>query len=313
VAAGRTLHRPWWWVVGLAGFLARGGIVLFSLPIVVLPSVVGLTTFIDPNSITAAGLAPRFVALLAAVVGLIAGAVLLGTLVAAATDRVLVRAVVGEGGDSAGSGPEDPTSGPPEAGRPGLGRLLVIRLVSLVPFGLGLAIGGLRLGQVGYQELILPSDSTTPFVIRVLRDAPEIVALLLLTWLASELLGAVAVRVALLDGRTAAGSLGGGIAWILRRPVRSLATLGATVIGSLILVGPAIVIVAIAWDRVRTVFMESIDPVAMFAVAVVLGAVWTLGLTLAGAAAAWRSATWSLALVEDHRGGGPVPVAGGTL
>jgi len=313
VAAGQTLRRPRWWAVGLAGFLARGGIVLFSLPIVVLPSVIGLTTFIGPNSITAAGLAPRFVTLLAAVVALIASAVLLGTLVSAATDRVLVREVVGERGESAGPGPVDVGSGSPEPGRPELGRLLIIRLVSLIPFGVGLAIGGVRLGQVGYQELILPSDSTTPLVIRVLRDAPEIVALLGLTWLASELLGAVAVRVALLDGRTAAGSLGGAIAWILRRPARSLATLGATVIGSLILVGPAIVILAVAWDRVRTVFMESMDPVAMFALAALLGAAWTLGLTVAGAAAAWRSAAWSLALVEDHRGGGPAPVAGGTL
>ena len=68
-------------------------------------------------------------------------------------------------GPSRPTDPRQPTghSRPPEVG---LADLFVVRLVSLLPFALGVAIGGARLGQVGYQELILPSDSTTPFVVR---------------------------------------------------------------------------------------------------------------------------------------------------
>jgi hypothetical protein len=304
LAVIETLGSPRWWAVGLAGFLARGGILVFTIPVVVLPSVVGLTTFIGPNSVTAAGLAPRFVALLAATVVTVAAWILLGTLVAAAVDRALVRAVVGidRPGDPSGT----------DRG-PGLTRLFVIRLACLVPFGVGLAVGGYRLGDVGYQELILPSDSTTPFVIRVLLAAPEVVALLVLTWLASESLGAVAVRLAIVDGRTAVGSLAAGLGWIVRQPVRSSAVTLATVLGSLIVVGPAVVATVVVWGGVRAVLLGTADPVAALAVVALFAITWAGGLALAGIAATWRSAAWSLAVVEDHRGGGPAPAEGGTL
>ena len=80
-AARIVFDAPRLWALGLAGFLARGGIVLFALPIVVLPSVVGLTTFIGPNSVTAAGLAPRFVAIVAITTVVLVGWIVLATLV----------------------------------------------------------------------------------------------------------------------------------------------------------------------------------------------------------------------------------------
>lgn len=305
MAAVETLGSPRWWAIGLAGFLARGGIVVFALPIVVLPSVVGLTTFIGPNSVTAAGLAPRLIALLALTVALLAAWVVLGTLVAAAVDRVLVRTVLDT--DAVGEPPDGAERGP------GLAGLVGIRLACLVPFGIGVAVGGVRLGQVGYQELILPSDSTTPFVVRVLLGAPEVVALLVLTWLASELIGAVAVRLALVEGRTVVGSLAAGLGWIVRRPVRTAAVTVATVLGSLIVVGLAVAAATLAWGSARAVLLGPADPVAAVSVVALFVVTWAGGLVLAGITAAWRSAAWSLAVVEDHRGGGPVPAEGGTL
>ena len=50
--------RPGLWPVALAGFLARGGIVLFVAPVVVAPSLVALATFIGPASITPTGRRP---------------------------------------------------------------------------------------------------------------------------------------------------------------------------------------------------------------------------------------------------------------
>jgi hypothetical protein len=300
-----TLRSPRWWAIGLAGFLARGGIVVFGLPVVVLPSVVGLTTFIGPNSITAAGIAPRLVALLALTVALVAGWVVLGTLVAAAVDRVLVPAVLHDAGFGRGSGGADP--------RTPLARLFAIRLACLVPFGVGVAIGGVRIGQVGYQELILPSDSTAPLVVRILLDAPDVVALLGLTWLSSELLGAVSVRLALVEDRAVLGSLRAALGWIADHPVLSTAVMLATPLGSLILVAPGVAAATIAWGAARTLLLGAADPLASLAAVVAFVALWTGGLALAGLAAAWRSAAWSLAVVEDHRGGGPVTARGGTL
>ena len=45
-----TRERPALWIVALCGFLARGGIVLLVLPMIPLPSTVGMATFVGPTS-----------------------------------------------------------------------------------------------------------------------------------------------------------------------------------------------------------------------------------------------------------------------
>lgn len=305
-AALDALGAPRLWAIGLAGFLARGGILLFALPVMVLPSIVGLTTFIGPNSVTAAGLAPGFVALIALTTFTIAAAVILGTLVGTVTERALVRATVA--GDEGDAG-----RGALVADSPGLASLVAIRLLALVPVGLIVAVGGVRLGQVGYQELVLPSDSTAPFVIRVLLGAPEVTVALVLAWLLSELMAAVAVRLALIDRRSIPGAVGGALVWIARRPLRSLVVLTATTVGSVVVVGPALVTGTIAWVGVRTVLLGASEPgVALGSVALFVAS-WLGALVLAGIAAAWRSAALSLVVMEDLRVGGPPAIGSGTL
>ncbi len=309
-AARIVLAEPALWPVGLAGFLARGGIVVFALPIVVLPSVVGLTTFIGPGAISAAGLSPRFVGLVALTTTLLVGWIVVATLVGAAVDRTLVRSIVGlERSDG-------PATSAPGARRPAevsLAALFVVRLVSLVPFAVGVAIGGARLGQVGYQELILPSDATTPLVVRILAAAPEVVALLIVSWLIGELVGAVAVRIAILDRRTPGRSLAGALGWIVRHPARSIGLLAATVVVGIVAVAPAIVAGIAAWNAVRTALLSGDDPLTTVLLVGLFVLVWLAGLGVTGIVATWRSAAWSLAVVGDHRGGGPAPHRGGTL
>ncbi|MGZ8527777.1 MAG: hypothetical protein ACXWWR_03200 [Candidatus Limnocylindrales bacterium] len=305
-AALDALGAPRLWAIGLAGFLARGGIVLFALPVVVLPSVVGLTTFIGPNSVTAAGLAPRLVTLIAVTAATVAAAVLLGSVVGAATERALVRAIVDGGAEAASQDGRAVRSAP-------LADLVAIRLVALVPLGLAVAVGGARLGQVGYQELILPSDSAAPFVVRVLLAGPEAVAVLIVGWLVSELLAAVAVRLALLDRRGMPGALGAALVWIVRRPVRSLAVMIGTTIGSVALLGPGLVAASLAWPGVRTALLGPSEPTAALGSVALFVAAWFSGLVLAGLASTWRSVAWSLVVLGDHRGGGPPAIEGGTL
>jgi hypothetical protein len=305
-AALDALSAPRLWAIGLSGFLARGGIVLFALPVIALPSVVGLTTFVGPNSVAAAGLAPRLVVLIALTAGTVAAAIVLGTVVGAATERALVRAVVNRRSMDAGRGMA-------AAGSPALAALVAIRLLALVPLGLAVAVGAARLGQIGYQELILPSDSAAPFVVRVLLAGPEVVAALIVVWLVSELIGAVAVRLALVDHRGIAGALGGALLWIVRRPLRSLAIIACTTLGSVVLVGPALFACTVAWSGVRSALLGGSEPTTALGSVALFVAAWIGGLVLAGVAATWRGAAWSLALVEDHRVGGPPALDGGNL
>jgi hypothetical protein len=78
------------WPVALAGFLARGGIVVFVLPILVPPSLVGLATFIGPASITPDGPTPVLLLRIALGIALLGATLLAGTAVAAAAEIALI-------------------------------------------------------------------------------------------------------------------------------------------------------------------------------------------------------------------------------
>lgn len=298
-AAADIVDAPRLWAIGLVGFLASGGILLFTLPIVVLPSVVGLSTFIGPNAMSAAGPTPRFVQLIVAGAIAVSAWIVFGTLVSVAAERALVQAVVGA-----------------RIARPegtGLARLFTIRLVSLVPFGLAIALGAARLGHVGYQELILPSDSTAPFVLRVLLNAPEVIALLAVGWLVSESVGSVGIRLAIVEGRGLSGSIGGALGWIARRPLCCGGLLGATVLAGGLVITFGLAVSMVAWSTARDALLGGAAPGVVGLTVVLFVGVWAGGLALAGAVAAWRSAAWSLAVMGDHRVGGPATGSGGTL
>jgi hypothetical protein len=298
-AGSDIIGAPRLWAVGLAGFLASGGIIVFALPIVVLPSVVGMSTFIGPNAVTAAGPSPSFVELVVATTAVLGAWILLGTAISVAAERTLVRAVI----DPAAASTRDP----------GLAALVAIRLISLVPFAVAVALGSARLGQIGYQELILPSDSSAPFVIRVLSAAPEIMALLGLGWLASELVGSVSIRLAIVDGRGIGGSIVGALVWTGRHPIRSLGLLVVTVLAATLLIAPALFASVVAWSAARTALFDGASPPRTALTVTLFIAIWAGALVLAGIVAAWRSAAWSLAVMEDHRVGGPATGSGGTL
>jgi ABC-type molybdate transport system permease subunit len=46
-----TLVHPRWWLLALAGFLVRGGVLIVLLPIVAPPTVAGLLSFLAPSLI----------------------------------------------------------------------------------------------------------------------------------------------------------------------------------------------------------------------------------------------------------------------
>ena len=79
-----ALSRPRLWVFALLAFLARGGLVALVVPMLVLPTFVGISNTVGPTSVTAAGPTPRLVAMVAAWVGITLAAIVAGTIAAPA-------------------------------------------------------------------------------------------------------------------------------------------------------------------------------------------------------------------------------------
>ena len=286
--------------MALAGFLARGGLVLFVLPIVVLPSLVGLATFIDPATITPTGPTAGLIVRIA-----IAGIVLLvallgGTVAGAAAEIALVEA---------GSGIEAASTGL-------LRRVSLIRLVTMAPVAVVFGIGIQRLGQIVYQELTLPTDLVTPIAIRVASQAPEVVAAIVVAWLFGETWAGLATRIAVIRGAGLAEALGAGLGFLVRRAAGVLGLLVASSLVAVLVLAIAVGLIGWSWDLVHDVLLggPGIGGVAaMAASTLVFAGAWFSGLAVAGILATWRALAWTLAEGEDHRGSGGIPPERATL
>src|SRR6266487_4127414 len=88
-----ALGRPSWWILALAGFLVRGGIVLFLVAIVTLPSPLALSNDLAPllTPLYFGQLEPTTLALLAGGIATVVAWIVAGGWFAAATEVALVR------------------------------------------------------------------------------------------------------------------------------------------------------------------------------------------------------------------------------
>src|SRR6476646_8332262 len=113
------LGRPSWWVLALAAFLVRGGIVLFVVAIVTLPSPLALSNVLGPiiTPLYFGQLEPRTVLLIVSGLGSAVLWLVVGGWFAGATD------------------------------------------VALVPMALVLGLGAVQIFGVAYRELVNPSDT----------------------------------------------------------------------------------------------------------------------------------------------------------
>ncbi|MGH2511901.1 MAG: hypothetical protein ACRDGQ_04360 [Candidatus Limnocylindrales bacterium] len=291
-AAGLALHDRRLWPAALAGFLARGGIVLFVLPVIVPPSLVGLATFIGPASITPDGPTLGLIVRIALAAVVVTTALVAGTFVGALADLTLIAA----GSATIASMPGSHRL---------LGRLVLIRLVSLVPVVVALSVGLQRLGQVTYLELTLPSDLVSPIALRVAARAPDAVVAILVAWLLGEAWGGVAVRVAVLGRTTVIGALGRGLVLFVRRPVSIVALVLGSVLLAVAVIGSAVILISWSWALVRTALLGPgglVEAGQVLALAALFAACWAVGLTVAAVLATWRSLSLTLTMGEDLRG-----------
>ena len=152
--------------VGLAGFLAGGGLLLMAAPIVVLPTPTGIQNALGgPVSTLVVGTpSPAMVGLIAG--GLVAALGLLsaGLLLGAWSERQAIGIALEAAGDEAMLDPI-----PDLDGAPGTGRVAVVRLLGLLPVVAVAIVAWQPLYAAAYHELVLPDDLASPLGIRVVR------------------------------------------------------------------------------------------------------------------------------------------------
>ncbi len=177
-----------------------------------------------------------------------------------------------------------------------LWRLLVARLVTLLPLIVAFAWAARRLIDVGYQEVTVPSDTATPLVLRIALGAADALAVIVVVWLVTELVLASVTRVFVLaDGRQAWPTRP-AIAALLRRPLPVLAGFVIGMAVSVLVIGATIVASSIAWEWVQYLLRGGDGLEALVAV-MALVLVWLVSLALAGILSAWRSALLTAAYV----------------
>ena len=200
-----AIAEPATWALALAAFLVRGGVVLVALPVLVLPTPVGIGNVLAPSLMSVAfgqisvGLIAGTVAIAAGVVGWICIGGWLAALLEAEAARMIARdedvvamtriGRVGELSDRDGVRPDGVLGRGLEAAQ-----ILVTRLIAYVPLGAALVWGSVRVAVVAYRELTNPLEAGTPVVVRVVRDAPEVIVAVAVAWLVGEIIGSLAAR-----------------------------------------------------------------------------------------------------------------------
>jgi hypothetical protein len=281
-----TLGRPSWWILGLAGFLVRGGILLFAAAIVTVPSPLALAGVLGPiiTPIYLGRVEPATVALAVAVLGALLAWLVGGSWIAAATEVVLVRdARLAAREEGLPTGPD----GPP--GRLLISRAAMAHLVALAPFVFVLGLASVQIFAVAYRELVNPTDAGS-IVLRVIAGALGPVVTIVVVWILGEMVGGMAVRRIVLGGEPVLGAVGRAAADLVRRPWAALIAPLATFAILVVDLAAMLVLVTLAWTEVRTRLIRPLDePLATGLALATLGAAWCLALLVTGLIVAWRS------------------------
>ena len=293
------LPRPASWIVGLAAFLVRGGILLFLLPIVVLPSPVGLANILGPTVATfwLGGMSLGFATLVTAIFAAFFVWLIVGGWVAAVTERDLIELVVADEDLGAGGSIPNPS---PVRRRGRIWRIVLLRFAAYVPLAIALGYGSLRLVQATYRELTLPSDVVTPIAWRVVATVPDAVLLIVVTWVLGETLGSLGARRLVVWGQSLDRSYAGAWADLLRHPLSTLGTFALPLLATVLVVTPIVLAAGVVWDFLRGELggASGDDGLALLLTMLIFVATWSAGLLVAGLAAAWRSAAWTVDAVR---------------
>jgi hypothetical protein len=286
-----ALEHPRTWLLALAAFLIRGGIVAFLLPVVVLPTPTGLGNAIgaDLASLVFGGPSDRLILIALAAIATLTVWLVGGGLAAAIAELELVRIAL--------EADDRPCRVAPSA--IAAGRIVLARAICQLPLALVVAVGTVRLVSVTYAELIRPGDMAIPVVFRVAAAVPDVLLGLTAALVIGQLLGALATRRLALGGSSILGAVGWSLRRIVRRPAGTLGAFLVPLVASVAALAPMLVGAAIAWRGVSQLLRAGADPAAVAAGMLLFIVVWTSGLLVAGLTAAWRSATMTLEVAPE--------------
>ena len=302
-----ALGRPSWWVLALAGFLVRGGIAIFLLAIVALPSPLALANVLEPivTPLYLGRAAPATLAILVTGVGSLVAWLVLGSWLAAVTEVALIRDARAAAVDEA-LAPGDPSP----AGRRLAAGERAAHLVALIPAAFALGVGSIQVVGVAYRELINPTDAS-PIVLRVLTGAAASVIAIVVLWVLGEIVGGMAVRRIVIGGQPVVGAVAGAAADLVRRPTGGLVAPLVTTVLLAIDLAAMLTVVSIVWSQVRTVLARPGDgPVAVGLALISFGAAWCLALLVTGLIDAWRSAAMTFEATRRIAVPAAMPIVG---
>jgi hypothetical protein len=299
-----VFDQPGTWPIALAGFLARGGIVLVLIPIVPLPSPVGLANMVGPTAATPSGPSPEAAGVLAVGIVVVLAWVVAGSAVGGLADAVLADAFLAGAVRESAVGEPALGDGAPVQGsrRPRLtlgllGRLLGVRLAALLPVGLALAIATRPIIESTYRQLISPYDLEQPLVARVVREVAPAIGLVVAAWLLAEIVAGLAIRFIVLRNDSSGAAMGHAIGHLVRRPASSLATAAVGLAGLALAIGPPLVATSAVWSLLQAQLAHSLaqggDAGPILLTGLFLVAIWIGGLVLGALAAAWRGLLWT--------------------
>jgi hypothetical protein len=288
-----TLGRPGWWLLALAGFLVRGGFLVFLLPIVVLPSPLALSNVVAPFIVPMAfgRIGPETIAVgVVAIVSLFAW-LLVGGSIAAATDLLLTRDAAAAAIDEGVAPPPETPEGIPweRRDRVHVATILAARLVAWLPFVAALAVGLVRIVAVTYVELTRPVEVESPLALRVALGAAGELAVIAVAWLLGELVGGLATKRIVLDDAPAGRALLAAVRDVVRRPGSTLLPWLVTTALLATILGGTVGAASVAWSRISVALSDSPTDATTVAISLLtFVAIWLAALILGGLFAAVR-------------------------
>ena len=285
-----ALGRPTAWLLSMAAFLVRGGLLVLVLPIVSLPTAAGVANLVAPFVIGVvfggpSSLGGLFVAVGVAVVAWL----VLGGFVAAAIDVALVDEVA-----------HDDELDAPLVLRPGLVvRATAVRLIAHTPTLVVLAWAAVRLAVAIYDELAAPGEAAIPIILRVAFRAPEAVLAVTVAWAIGEAVGGLATR-HLVAGERLVPALRDSWRALVRQP-STLATLLVTNAALVAIATLSGAVVAVTWGSLRLVIVDGGTRFELVAGLLVFSLTWLAGAWLIGITTAWRQAAWTFEALRRRR------------
>jgi hypothetical protein len=306
-----SLGRPSWWLLSVAGFLARGGILLAILPIVNLPSPLVLSNLVAPVVVPLAlgHVDAGVLAAIAVVVGGLLAWLIVGGLVGATTDLALIRDGIAAAREEGVTGRAPGDAKDAEAGSPLrpeerggaalIGRIFVVRLLAHLPFAVVLVVGTVGIIQVAYAELTRPANVDTPLVLRVVAAAAWPIAAIAIAWFGGELAGGIAARRIVLAGDGVRAALTSAAAALVRQPRSTVIPAVVMTIPLALILGGTLGGARVAWLRADGALTDpTIDATALIAALATLVVIWLAALLLIGVVTAARSAALTFEAVR---------------